>query len=145
MSNNKVLAEIGKGKAFELAAAIRQSVFVDEQKFSNEFDELDNTSLHVVIVNEDRAVATARAYNNNGESVYHVGRVAVNKLNRGEGLGRVVMIATEEKLKEIGATEVVLSAQCQAEGFYKTLGYTPFGEVYLDEHCPHQDMRKVLL
>ena len=37
-----------------------------------------------------------------------------------------------------------LSAQVQAKGFYKKLGYVQDGDEYLDEHCPHILMCKVL-
>lgn len=141
----QIVVGIGKGEAFSLAAEIRQAVFVEEQGFHNEFDETDATALHVVLKEGETAVATARAYHTPGETSYHIGRVAVTQKYRGTGLGRVVMLAIEEELKKLGATESVLSAQCQAEGFYKGLGYTSVGEVYLDEHCPHQDMRKVLV
>ena len=36
------------------------------------------------------------------------------------------------------------SAQVQAAGFYKKLGYVQVGDEYLDEHCPHVNMEKPL-
>ncbi len=135
---------IGKGEAFDLASKIRTDVFMTEQGFDNEFDNLDEKSLHVVILDGATPIATARAYNNDGETLYHIGRVAVNKSYRNKGLGNIVMAAIEEELLAMGVKEVVLSAQCTVEGFYKKRGYCSYGEVYLDEHCPHIDMKKVL-
>ena len=48
------------------------------------------------------------------------------------------------KAKALGGEKVVISAQCQARAFYEKLGYTAFGEEYLDEYCPHIDMEKKL-
>ena len=50
----------------------------------------------------------------------------------------------EDLIKIMGGKRVYISAQCQAQPFYQRLGYTAYGEVYLDEHCPHIDMEKYL-
>lgn len=54
------------------------------------------------------------------------------------------MNEAEAALALKGAKKVALSAQVQAAGFYKKLGYVQVGEEYLDEHCPHVDMEKLL-
>lgn len=131
---------------FADAAALRQRIFVEEQGFSNEFDEIDERAIHLVIYQDGKPVATARAFVEAGDPTdrYTIGRVAVIKELRQYGLGKAAMLALHEHLKANGARELVLSAQCQAQGFYSKLGYVPFGEVYLDEHCPHQSMRLLL-
>lgn len=125
------------------AKEIRSEVFIDEQGFSKEFDRLDETSWHVVVLSEEgTAAATGRLFK--GRSGWHIGRVAVRKAFRKQGLGAVVMQTLEEKAKELGAEEISLSAQVQAMGFYERQGYRPEGEEYYDEHCPHIAMRKKL-
>ncbi len=136
---------VGK-EDFADAAALRERIFVEEQGFSNEFDEIDQRAIHLVIYREGEPAATARAFVEEGDPDYRytIGRVAVAKELRMYGLGKAAMLALHEHLKTIGAKELVLSAQCQAQGFYSKLGYEPYGEVYLDEHCPHQSMRLLL-
>lgn len=123
------------------ARAIREAVFVQEQGFINEFDEIDAAALHMVIYDGETAVATGRVYRDAG-GVYHIGRVAVVKEYRGKHLGNRVLLALEQKAAEMGAQSVVLSAQCAVRDFYEKNGYAAAGEVYLDEHCPHIHMEK---
>lgn len=54
------------------------------------------------------------------------------------------MNEAEAALALKGAKKVALSAQVQAAGFYSKLGYVQVGDEYLDEHCPHVDMEKLL-
>ena len=46
----------------EDAVRIRKEVFMDEQGFCNEFDEIDKTALHAVLYEDDKAAATGRMY-----------------------------------------------------------------------------------
>ena len=78
------------------------------------------------------------------EGCFHIGRVAVLPQYRGTGLGRELMRRAEAYIRCTGGTAAELSGQVQASGFYKKLGYTPVGEVYPDEGCPHIRMQKQL-
>ncbi|MBE6836713.1 MAG: GNAT family N-acetyltransferase [Ruminococcus sp.] len=123
-----------------LSINIRQTVFVSEQGFIDEFDEIDDIAWHAVLFVDEKAVATARVFLS--EEGWHVGRVAVLKEYRKQGLGEEVMNAVEQKAKELGAEEILLSAQLQAKGFYEKIGYECYGEMYYDQHCPHVAMKK---
>ncbi len=125
------------------AYAIREDVFIKEQGFQNEFDDIDACAWHVVIFVDGTAAATGRTFpEKDRPGVWHIGRVAVRKEYRGQQYGAAVMRALEEKLKDLNAKRIVLSAQVQARGFYEALGYTAHGCEYLDEHCPHVEMEK---
>lgn len=124
------------------AHGIREDVFVREQGFHNEFDEIDAVAWHTVIYDNGRPAATGRAFLEDG--AWHIGRVAVRKEFRGKQYGAAVMQALERKIAELGAENVGLSAQVQARGFYEKLGYEAHGGEYLDEHCPHVSMTKCL-
>lgn len=54
------------------------------------------------------------------------------------------MKTCEVEIKKIGGTAVTVSAQVQAENFYKKQGYVSVGETYFDENCPHIKMIKNL-
>lgn len=122
------------------ARYIREEVFVKEQGFLQEFDDIDKQAYHVVIFDGDKAIATGRTFVE-GE-YYIIGRVAVLKEYRGKHIGRVIISSLEKKIKEVKGHKIKLSAQVQASGFYEKLGYHRMGAEYLDEHCPHITMIK---
>jgi len=78
----------------------------------------------------------------------HIGRLAVVASARGTGAGKAVMAFLEAaalaRHGANGSVRVELSAQDQAMPFYERLGYTAFGEGYLDEGIPHHDAFKVI-
>lgn len=133
---------IEKGLAKE-AIYIREKVFVEEQGFHDEFDELDETAFHLIIYCDGKMAATGRLLINDGKA-FKIGRVAVLKEYRDLKLGYKIMEYLEERAREEGATSIVLSAQCPVQGFYEKNGYTAYGDTYYDQHCPHINMKKVL-
>lgn len=128
-------------EVFDGAMAVRTAVFMEEQGFHDEFDEIDAYAYHAVVYDGELAIATGRTFREEAGG-WHIGRVAVRKEYRGKGIGALVMRALEERLQELGATGAKLSAQLHAVSFYERLGYRPFGPQYLDEHTPHIAMRK---
>ncbi len=126
---------------YEDAYSIRKQVFMIEQGFQSEEDEIDNTCVHCVIYDQDKPVACGR-YFSESENQMTVGRIAVLKEYRGQQLGNLVMKAIEKNILETSTQVIRLSAQVQAKSFYEKLGYECIGEEYLDEHCPHIMMIK---
>lgn len=126
------------------AGLIREEVFIKEQGFSSEFDETDNMCYHLLLTYGEAAAATGRMYKAENENTYILGRIAVLKPYRKKGCGSIVVKALEDKARELKGEKCRLSAQCQAVPFYEKLGYTAYGEEYLDEHCPHISMEKPL-
>lgn len=127
--------------------SIREVVFVEEQGFTDEFDDvdIDNISFHLLLSIEDKPVATGRLYQKDPfRDVYIIGRLAVLSDYRGLNLGSIVLTALEEKAKVCGASAIELSAQCRVQGFYEKHGYVTVGETYLDGDCPHIMMFKDL-
>jgi len=128
---------------FKDAGKIRNAVFIEEQGFRNEFDEIDKTAYHAVMYDGSIPIACGRLYGDNG--IYHVGRIAVIQKFRGQGLGFKIMSEIEKfAVEKLDAVKFVLSAQVRAKGFYETLGYSAEGEEYYDEYCPHVQMFKIL-
>lgn len=125
---------------------IREEVFIKEQKFKNEFDDIDETAYHLVLFQNDEPAATGRMYlSEEDNTAYILGRIAVLKDYRKQHLGKEVLAILEERAKNFGAVKTVLSAQMQAKGFYEKYGYKQSGEIYYDEHCPHVHMEKILI
>ncbi|MEG1448979.1 MAG: GNAT family N-acetyltransferase [Oscillospiraceae bacterium] len=122
---------------------VRKKVFIEEQGFENEFDEIDNIALHLCLRNEDETVATARIFKCDG-GVFHAGRICVLKKYRKNHLGALIMSEICKKVSSLGGNEVYLSAQVKAKPFYEKQGFVAKGEIYMDENCPHIDMYKSL-
>ncbi len=78
----------------------------------------------------------------------HIGRVAVRKVARNTGAGSALMAELEaaalERHGADGSVRVELSAQDQAMPFYEKLGYTTYGDAYLDEGISHHDAFKIV-
>ena len=123
---------------------IRIDVFMKEQGFEDEFDEIDEIAKFVLLYIDGKPVGTCRYLPSNEEGNAHIGRMAVRKLYRGQHLGTKIMMAAENAIRRDGYKTCSLSAQVQAKPFYESLGYKAEGEEYLDEGCPHVMMRKVL-
>ena len=123
---------------------IREEVFMQEQGFKNEFDDIDDIATHIVLYDNSSPVGCCRVYPDEAVGGFIFGRLAVRKKYRGQDIGRKVMEKAIEYLSSIGAFHISLSAQVQAKGFYANFGFREEGEEYLDEHCPHIHMVKEL-
>ena len=126
------------------ARHIRETVFLQEQGFEKEYDEYDNVAKTIVIYDNDDAIGTCRLYWDDSVGCHHVGRIAVVKHRRGEGLGAFIVTEAEKIIKELGGKEVFISGQTQVAEFYKKLGYTQYGEAYMEEKHPHVALKKKL-
>lgn len=119
---------------------IRETVFIEEQKFKIEFDDTDDIATHIVMYIDNNPVGCCRLYKQENE--YHIGRIAVLKPYRGKGYGEKILLEAEKVAKKMGADSISLSAQVRASGFYEKLGYKKHGEIYFDEYCEHIAMKK---
>lgn len=117
------------------AIAIRKTVFVEEQGFVDEFDEIDATAAHVLLYVKDTPVAVCRVFQ--GTPGWMVGRFAVLKEYRDRHLGSRLMDAAKDHVRACGGQELYLHAQYQAAPFYEKQGFRSFGEIDYEENCPH--------
>lgn len=124
------------------ARFIRKMVFMKEQGFENEFDDIDDQAKHVVIYSQLQPVATCRIYKT-ADGTYHIGRICVLMEYRGAHLGSKLLKLAEEEIKKEADT-AYLDAQVRAIGFYEANGYAPFGDEFDDEGVPHIHMKKTL-
>lgn len=127
----------------EEAHNIRIKVFIEEQGFENEFDEIDAEAVHILMKTDDgMPVATCRVFWSEEMNSYVLGRLAVLKEYRGNGIGSQVVKAALDFVKDSGGKCLMLHSQCRAAVFYEKFGFVSFGEVELDEGCPHIWMKK---
>lgn len=126
------------------ARYIRNTVFIEEQGFEREYDEIDSISTHIVIYDEGTALGTCRVFFDEALGCYHTGRIAVLKEHRGKGLGRVLVTEGERVAKAKGGKEIYIGGQVRVKDFYERLGYIAFGEEFMDEGVPHIGLKKSL-
>ena len=130
----------------KLASPLRTEVFVHEQKVPAEleWDHEDETALHAVVLNRmGMALATGRLLQH-APGVARIGRMAVKKPMRGSDLGQRVLHALMDAARHRGDTQVILHAQCSAEGFYKRSGFEPQGAVFEEAGIAHVEMVRKL-
>lgn len=120
------------------ARPIRIEVFVCEQGIceAEEWDEYDQTSLHGIAWLDGLAVGCVRLLPDG-----KVGRLAVLKRYRRCGVARKLMQEVLRKARQLNHRQVVLSAQFDAMGLYKKLGFVAFGEPHFEVNIAHQWMR----
>ena len=133
----------------QMGLDIRTKVFVEEQNVpaEEEIDEYDVISpnvYHILILDEGVPVATGRLIYYKADTA-KMQRIAVLQGYRTKGYGRVLLLAMEELARELGLVASILDAQCQAEDFYKKLGYEVIStEPFYDAGILHVRMQKTL-
>ena len=119
---------------------IREKVFIQEQKVTPqlEWDGMDEKAIHFLVFNDKAAIGCARAIVIKDHM--QLGRMAVLKEYRGQGIGSALIekAMTTAKLNELSA--IYISAQCHAIDFYKKFGFEVTSDIYLDAEIPHRDM-----
>jgi predicted GNAT family N-acyltransferase len=120
---------------------IREKVFIEEQKVTPqlEWDGMDEKAIHFLVYKAEKAIGCARALVI--ENHMQLGRMAVLKECRGEGIGSALIekAVITAKLNQLSAIDI--SAQCHAIDFYKKFGFKLTSDIYLDADIPHRDMR----
>ena len=124
------------------AQALRIEVFVVEQgvPIELEWDEADEVSTHAVAYDETgQPVATGRLLPDG-----HIGRMAVRKSARGQGIGAQVLSALLDESKRLGYRDLVLHAQTHALDFYVKQGFQIEGDEFLEAGMSHRRMTLTL-
>ena len=116
---------------------IREKVFIQEQKVTPqlEWDGMDEKAIHFLVFNDKAAIGCARAIVIKDHM--QLGRMAVLKEYRGQGIGGALIekAMTIAKLNQLSA--IYISAQCHAIDFYKKFGFEVTSDIYLDAEIPH--------
>lgn len=120
------------------AAPVREQVFIREQQIApeDEWDAQDAISQHFIVLDQGQPIAAARLLPNNS-----IGRVAVLKPYRGQGIGRLLMLEIMRQARLQRREFLRLSSQAHAVQFYAGLGFAAEGAQYLDCGIAHIDMR----
>jgi predicted GNAT family N-acyltransferase len=129
----------------EAAKELRLRVFSGEQGISRdgEIDGLDPASIHIVAVRRGTIVGTCRLRFPRRQCKLE--RMVVAENLRRTGIGTELLEGAEREALRQGASELILHAQREVEGFYAACGYVAEGETFLEEGIPHVQMRKRLV
>jgi predicted GNAT family N-acyltransferase len=133
--------------ARDAAYAIRHAVFVEEQGIPAELeiDVYDPMAEHALAFVDGQCVATARIYlDEQDPNKAKIGRMAVLKEFRGQGIGTALLGEAIRAGMMQGASVFELHAQQSAAPFYAKLQFKPDGAIFDEVGIPHQRMRLVL-
>lgn len=123
--------------------AVRQQVFIAEQQVPEalEWDEHDTGALHLLVFDQQsQAVGCARIILNKALNQATLGRMAVLKKSRGQGIGSMLLDEMVRICQSQQYGRILLSAQTHAVPFYKKAGFDVVSKPYIDANIPHVDM-----
>ncbi len=125
----------------EDAKAVREEVFIIEQGFSYDYDEMDDVSTHIVAFEKDISIGACRVFESETSGVFVLGRLAVKKEYRHKGVGSLLTEHAKKYVASIKGKKLILHSQLHAKEFYKKLGFSEYGDIEYEEDCPHIWMR----
>ncbi len=103
----------------------------------------ENHDLHLAAFQDDKIVACLILTPlENGKMKMR--QVAVDDHLQGQGIGKALVVYSEEIARHKGADEMVLNARETAVPFYLSLRYEIYGEPFTEVGIPHRSMRKKL-
>tara|TARA_R110002096_G_scaffold71295_13_gene170439 strand:+ start:879 stop:1316 length:438 start_codon:yes stop_codon:yes gene_type:complete len=123
----------------ELLLKVRRTVFIEEQNVPAEIeiDEFDPISRHLIAISAPgEPIGTARLLPDG-----KIGRVAVLKEWRRQGVGRQLMSVLIETAQADGHQEIQLHAQLSSLAFYEDLGFAAIGPEFAEAGISHREMR----
>jgi predicted GNAT family N-acyltransferase len=122
----------------ELALLLRHEVFVREQgvPVDLERDNCDPEAIHALVIDaQENPIATGRLLREG-----RIGRLAVARPYRGQGLGQRVLQALIDHAQRLGIQPLHLHAQVSAQSFYEKFGFRVRGSSFEEAGIEHVDM-----
>ena len=141
MADSIVIRKVETKKDHAHSVQVRTLVFVVGQNVpaAREIDEDEDLSHYYIAMMGDGAVGTVR-WRRDGD-LAKIERLAVLDSVRGKGIGKKLMNYILEDIKKSGVEKIKLGSQDHAIPFYESLGFSVFGEGYMDGGTiPHHDM-----
>ncbi|MGG5578227.1 GNAT family N-acetyltransferase [Myroides sp. C15-4] len=122
---------------------LRTNIFVVEQHCPYpELDGKDKNCLHVFATQHGKVIAYARIVPPGlSYKEISIGRVVVDAAHRKDGLGKILIALTLEKIEEeFDQQPIQIGAQTYLKKFYGSFGFEAVSEEYLEDGIPHVDM-----
>ena len=126
------------------ALELRERVFAGEQGVDRAADRdgRDHEALHLVALDGGNVVGTCRLVFDGSRA--RLGRLAVTRSRRREGIGAALLAEADRRAREAGARRIELHAQLPARDLYLRDGYADQGRVFVEEGIEHVAMAKHL-
>lgn len=137
----KKTSELSVPEFLEIMKA-RIKVFVVEQECPyQEIDDQDDNAIHMILRVDGQLAAYTRIIKDSSQGDIRFGRVLVLKAFRHQHLGREIVSATIEEIKEdFPGNNIKIAGQSYLQKFYESFGFKPVSEVYSEDGIPHIDM-----
>lgn len=143
-----LLDELSGQEVYELFM-LRQQVFMIEQNcLYQDIDKSDSTALHCRYLDKNGKlcgylrVISPSTEPSSKEQNPAIGRVAVNKKYRRQGIAEEMMESAMQTCEEQFPNQKIrLAAQTYLIDFYSRFGFMPIGREYIEDDIPHQDMQ----
>lgn len=125
---------------------IRTDVFMHEQQVcaADEWDGLDEQAVHFIAQSTTgAAVGCARLLLETSvdKNLFHIGRVAILKPFRNQGIGHQLVKFVIEYCRHKAPHNIIyLHAQTERRQFYEVLGFIAEGDEFMDAGIPHISM-----
>lgn len=124
---------------------LRETVFMQEQHVSaaDEWDGKDDNAIHYLVTAEGQAIGCARLLmDGNTKDGYtgKIGRVAILPAWRRQHIATKLLQFIINNARETGLHTLSLDAQTTVTGLYKKLGFTAYGDTFMDAGILHQGM-----
>ena len=84
------------------AMTVRNTVFVEEQGFVDEFDDTDKIAIHLVMYDGDTPVGVCRVFRDKEENAWLLGRFAILREYRGKSNGSALLAMAEAVVRREG-------------------------------------------
>lgn len=125
---------------------LRIEVFVIEQDCPyQDVDDKDKVAFHLFGTDKDgKTIAVSRILpQNTSYPEVSIGRIAVDKDNRGTGIAVDLMNESFKFIEQqFGKVPIRISGQQYLTNFYGRLGFKQVSEMYLEDNIPHIEMLK---
>lgn len=137
--------EFGTREYFQ-TLAIRNQVLRKPLNLQFNRDNLlaDKEDLHLGVFYHDECLACLIISRIAETNIAKMRQVAVSERYQGQGIGKIMVIEAERRLRVQNFFEIQLHARENAIPFYSTLNYTLVGDWFTEVGIPHKKMIKPL-
>ncbi|AHI53676.1 acetyltransferase, GNAT family protein [Spiroplasma sabaudiense Ar-1343] len=128
---------------WEIAKKIRIEVFCVEQAVDEvfEIDEIDENAWHLIVESDNQFIGVGRVFQRS-ENQWGLGRLAISKDYRGQGLSEPIIKEMVDKITQLGGQEILIHAQAYIQKIYQNFGFsTTTGVVFKEDGIDHIEMK----
>lgn len=121
----------------EFVKRIRERVFVFEYRIpaSAEFDHLDVSSDHILLLDGEQPIATGRL-----DKFANIGRIAILPSHRNQTVANIIIEHLLAIAKEKGLEQVTINTDLNRVDHYQEKGFCPSSKVFMEQGIAKQKL-----